>query len=146
MNRSKANTFDQSVFCTVLCRETSLFLWTPFFSSHWRQVWPVQIYLSCFWADRRWVSVESHLADVFISSKGTCVLDISEWLVGSDERHFNVSQLWETRSEDSVNRPQLLKRTESRSGCLYGLRYGPYMGCPHRTHIENVNGLSIGPM
>ena len=32
----------------MLCRETSLFLWTPFLSSHWRQAWPVQIYLSRF--------------------------------------------------------------------------------------------------
>ena len=24
--------------------------------------------------------------------------------------------------------------------------YGPYMGCPHGTHIENVNGLNMCPI
>ena len=35
--------------------------------------------------------------------------------MGSDERHFNVSYLWGTKSQDSVHRPQLLKRKESQS-------------------------------
>ena len=35
--------------------------------------------------------------------------------VGSDESHFDVSWLLGTKSQDSVQRPQLLKRKESRS-------------------------------
>ena len=35
--------------------------------------------------------------------------------MGSDESHFNVSELRRTKSQDSVHRPQLLKRKESRS-------------------------------
>ena len=36
--------------------------------------------------------------------------------MGSDESHFNVSLIVGTKSQDSVHRPQLLKRKESRSG------------------------------
>ena len=36
--------------------------------------------------------------------------------MGSDESRFNVSYLWGTKSQDSVHRPQFLKRKESRSG------------------------------
>ena len=36
--------------------------------------------------------------------------------MGSDESRFNVSLLWGTKSQDSVHRPQLSKRKESRSG------------------------------
>ena len=35
--------------------------------------------------------------------------------MGSDESRFNVSQLWGTKSQDSIHRPQLLKRKESRN-------------------------------
>ena len=35
--------------------------------------------------------------------------------VGSDESHFNVSVGSDGQSQDSVHRPQLLKRKESRS-------------------------------
>ena len=35
--------------------------------------------------------------------------------MGSDESHFNVSQLWGTKSQDSVHRPQPFKWKESRS-------------------------------
>ena len=36
--------------------------------------------------------------------------------MGSDESHFNVSLYRGTKSQDSVHKPQLLKRRESRSG------------------------------
>ena len=37
-------------------------------------------------------------------------------MMGSDESHFNVSLIVRTKSQDSVHRPQLLKRKESQSG------------------------------
>ena len=48
--------------------------------------------------------------------------------VGNDKSHFNVSLIVKTKTQDSVHRPQLLKRKESRSGfepksfCLPALR------------------------
>ena len=36
--------------------------------------------------------------------------------MGSDESHFNVSLIVKEKSQDSVHRPQFLKKKESRSG------------------------------
>jgi len=36
--------------------------------------------------------------------------------MGSDESHFNVSLIVREKSQDSVHRPQLLKRKESQNG------------------------------
>ena len=57
-----------------------------------------------------WVPVSYHILPTLSPPKWLCIK------VGSCVRYFNVSVIWLAKSQDSVHKPQFLKRKESLSG------------------------------